>query len=172
MYAERKSDADLQTGRGASGDMCEGREKSNCCGRAITYEGSDLYSIMRACGRYLYHCAGRGAGQGRILAILLERKSMTQKELLEMLQIQPGSMSEILTKLEEKGLIMRRRDEEDRRRSVLELTEAGVELALYQKRYSEGRPSFDVLTENEQEELKGMLTRLLESWLGKESVGE
>ncbi len=147
--------------------MCEHREKPGCCGRTNGYDRDDLYSVMRSCGRYLYHCAGRGAGQGRILAILLERKSMTQKELMELLQIQPGSMSEILTKLEEKGLILRRRDEEDRRRSVLELTDAGTELALHQARYSEGRPSFDVLTEDEQEELKGMLVKLLENWLGQ-----
>lgn len=87
---------------------------------------------------------------------------MTQKELQEVLQIQPGSMSEILAKLEEKGLIVRNKDDEDKRRSVLTLTEAGRESV---KEIQENeKPLFGALDENEQEELKKLLGKLLESW--------
>lgn len=133
-------------------------------GRELSYEEDNLYSLMRACGHHLYVRSGRSAGQGRILAILLERSSMTQKELQDILQIQPGSISEILMKMEEKGLIRRKKDSEDRRRSVLELTEYGREEALLQERQENGSPTFGALSEEEQEELKKMLWKLLESW--------
>lgn len=87
---------------------------------------------------------------------------MTQKELQEILQIQPGSMSELLAKLEEKGLILRRKDEEDKRRSILTLTEAGQTVAKEQQR--EEKPLFEALDETEQEELKNLLGKLLDSW--------
>lgn len=87
---------------------------------------------------------------------------MTQKELQEILQIQPGSMSELLAKLEEKGLILRRKDDEDKRRSILTLTEAGQTAAKEQQ--GEEKPLFGALDETEQEELKNLLGKLLDSW--------
>ena len=120
--------------------------------------------MMRACGYHLYVRSGREAGQGRILAILLDRKSMTQKELQDILRIQPGSVSEILTKMEEKGLIRRQKDEGDRRRSVIELTEGGHDAAVRKEQQEDGTPTFAALSEQEQEEMKKMLAKLLESW--------
>ena len=143
-----------------------GTKRPHGCGRGreLSYEKDNLYSLMRACGHHLYVRSGRSAGQGRILAILLERSSMTQKELQDILRIKPGSMSEILAKMEEKGLIRRQKDTEDRRKSVLELTEYGRDEALLQERQGDGSPTFGALSEEEQEELKKMLWKLLESW--------
>lgn len=87
---------------------------------------------------------------------------MNQKELQEILQIQPGSMSELLAKLEEKELILRRKDDEDKRRSILTLTEAGKTAAMEQQ--GEEKPLFGALDESEQEELKRLLGKLLDSW--------
>ena len=144
-------------------DAAVGSAPCRRCG-ALAYEKDNLYSMMRACGHHLYIRSGRSAGQGRILAILLERSSMTQKELQDILGIQPGSISEILAKMEEKSLIRRQRDDEDRRRSVIELTVTGREEAELQERQDDGSPTFGVLSQQEQEELKAMLWKLLESW--------
>ena len=81
---------------------------------------------------------------------------MTQKELQDILRIQPGSVSEILTKMEEKGLIRRQKDEGDRRRSVIELTEGGHDAAVRQEQQEDGTPTFAALSEQEQEEMKKM----------------
>ena len=145
--------------RGKKHDLCRGP----------CYNKDNLYSLMRACGRHLYHCA-KGSGQGKILAILSEREKMTQKELQEILQIQSGSMSEIITKLEEKGLLRRRRDEDDKRRSVLELTDAGRESALNYVMHRDESSFFHVLKEEEQEELRNLLGRLLEDWKQEEQA--
>lgn len=157
--------------------MAKGRafvREENCtrekCGEVnLVYDKDNLYSLMRTCGRYLYLRSGKGAGQGRILAILMNRKKMTQKELQDILRIQPGSMSEILAKLEEKGLIRRGKDDEDKRRCILELTDAGAEAARLQEKQEDGHPTFGVLKEAEQEELKKLLGKLLEYWLGNQN---
>lgn len=134
-------------------------------GMPLIYDKEDLHSLMRTCGRYLYLRSGTGGGQGRILAILLNRKSMTQKELLAVLGVRPGSLSEILAKLEEKGLIRRRKDEADKRRCILELTEAGVDAAMFREKEEDGRPAFGALNGEEQADLKRLLRKLLEDWI-------
>ncbi len=147
-------------------DSCTDANPSPCrrgCG-GLAYEKDNLYSMMRACGHHLYIRSGRSAGQGRILAILLERSSMTQKELQEILQIQPGSISEILAKMEEKSLIRRQKSDGDRRRSVIELTATGRGEAELQERQDDGSPTFGALSEQEQKTLKSILWKLLESW--------
>lgn len=134
-------------------------------GRDFFCDQDDLYSLLRTCGHYLYHRFGKNMGQGRILAILSERESMTQKELQEMLRIQPGSATEILTKLEEKGMIRRKRDQEDKRRCIIELTEDGREAFNSRRQQEEERSQlFASLDETEQEELKKLIRKLLESW--------
>ncbi len=143
------------------GEGCEHKHKH---GRGLCYEKDNLYGMMRACGHYLYHRSGSGAGQGKILAILSQRESMTQKELQEMLQIQPGSMSEILTKLEEKGLILRKKHDDDRRMSVLVLTDAGKDVAENQRQQEDEASLFAALEDAEREELKKLLGKLLDSW--------
>jgi DNA-binding MarR family transcriptional regulator len=86
---------------------------------------------------------------------------MTQRELQDLLQIQPGSLSEVLTKLETKGMIVRSRDEEDRRRSILTLTETGRKAA---EQKEERASLFAALSLQEQEELQQLLGKLLDSW--------
>ena len=46
------------------------------------------------------------SSQSRILIVLREHEGMTQKELTDHLHVQPGSASEILSKMEQSGLIM------------------------------------------------------------------
>ena len=67
---------------------------------------------------------GKGS-QSRILIIMSEVQTMTQRELTERLGIQPGSASEVIGKLESAGLLKRTPSEEDRRTSDIRLTDAG-----------------------------------------------
>ena len=103
-------------------------------------------------------------GQGSILTILSEKESMSQKELQDILRIQPGSLSEILTKLEQKGMITREKDEEDKRKSVISLTEAGKAAVHEQTPRMDEKEMFDVLSEEEQTELKRLLKKLISFW--------
>ncbi|MEY9863849.1 DNA-binding MarR family transcriptional regulator [Catenulispora sp. GAS73] len=67
------------------------------------------------------------------LARLDRNGPATAAELARVEQISPQAMGITLAALEERGLVERRRDEEDRRRSVTVVTEAGRE-ALRLKR--------------------------------------
>ncbi len=93
---------------------------------------------------------------------------MTQKELQEALGIQPGSASEILSKLEARGLVGRQRDEQDKRKVVLRITEAGRAGAQACSDEKKGRNLYEGLSSEEQESLKELLTKLLNSWYNQE----
>lgn len=123
-----------------------------------------LDGLLHACGHFLHHRGRRGGGQKGILFILSEKKEMSQKELQDVLQIQPGSLSEILLKLEHKGFITREKDADDRRKSVISLTETRREVLKDQTPRIEEGKMFDVLDEEEQKELKRLLKKLLDAW--------
>lgn len=122
-----------------------------------------LYALMRACGHVLYHQGGRKSGQGRILRIFSHCESMSQRELQEILGIQTGSLSEILAKMESAGLIERERDETDRRRSIVRLTQTGRDRAG-KCRAGEHPDMFSALNEEQKNQLKELLSILLADW--------
>lgn len=130
----------------------------------MAFDEDNLESLMRACGHFLYHRGQRGGGQGGILSILNKKDHISQKELQDMLRIQPGSLSEILMKLEQKGLIVREKDAQDRRKSILYLTEAGKAAIKEQRPRMEEQQLFDALNDEEKEQLKGLLKKLIASW--------
>ena len=90
-----------------------------------------------------------------------------QKELQDLLGIQAGSMSEIAAKLEGKGLIVRVRSEEDRRKVFLSITEQGRAWAAQgdethiRRRRAE---LFAALTDEEQGTLEALLDKLSADW--------
>lgn len=119
----------------------------------------DLSHIMRS----LYE--GK-ASQKRILMILNRTGKITQRDLTERLEIQPGSASEILSKLENAGLILRTQNEADRRTADVCLTDAGRELAAEalaqrQKRHEE---MFSCLSDEERQELLSLLEKVCADW--------
>ena len=65
---------------------------------------NDLTSQLIKCGQILMHKTGKKRGQENILEILFQYESMSQKQLQEVLGIEAGSLSEILSKLEEKEM--------------------------------------------------------------------
>ena len=66
-----------------------------------------------------------GQGQARILAYLSSHSSVTQKEIADSCMLDVTTMSRVLNKMEEMGLISRRRDPGCRRAYQIGLTEAG-----------------------------------------------
>lgn len=87
-----------------------------------------------------------GQGQPRILKNLLKKDHVTQKELADICHLDVTTMSRTLDKLEQKGWLCRKRDENCRRSYRIILTEAGREKA--------------------REVVKGMLFRDEAAWKG------
>ena len=88
---------------------------------------------------------------------------MQQQEIQEMLHVRPGSVSEVITKLENKGLVERKKNEEDQRRIVLAITDEGRQ-ACSESSEEENDELFAVLNDEQKEELKKTLKALLENW--------
>lgn len=62
------------------------------------------------------------------MLVLWEHKAMTVKALGQELYLDSGTLTPLLKKLEEKGLVTRRRSEQDERNLIVTLTEKGEAL--------------------------------------------
>lgn len=113
--------------------------------------------------KFLYE--GRGS-QKRILIILREVGSITQRELTERLGIKPGSASEVIAKLEHAGLIRRISSEEDRRTTIISLTEEGEKRAVeaQEQRKQRHEQMFFALSDNEKTQLLSLLEKVNADW--------
>ena len=104
--------------------------------------------------------------QSRILMILRLQGAVTQKMLIQILHIQPGSASEILKKMEKAGLIIRVPNEMNRRASDIVLTRQGrsVSEKLIEQRRGRYQEMMACLSEDEKVSLFSMLDRMKEDW--------
>lgn len=62
------------------------------------------------------------------MLVLWETPSMTSKQIGKRLRLDSGTLTPVLKKLEQRGLILRRRDASDERNLLVELTEEGSAL--------------------------------------------
>lgn len=106
------------------------------------------------------------ASQKRVLIILKRHPCITQKELTERLAIQPGSVSELLSKLEKSGLILRTPGRSDRRTSDITLTAEGAKAAqeALNQRKKRHEEWFSCMTEEEKRQLLNQLEKLSADW--------
>ncbi|MGM9538735.1 MAG: MarR family winged helix-turn-helix transcriptional regulator [Candidatus Onthomonas sp.] len=146
---------------------CGKGEKHGRRDRRWQAEDDSLSGLLRRCGHVLHH-QGKAHGQSRVLKILSEEKQMSQKDLQDALGIRPGSVSELISKLEDKGLLRREKDDQDKRKAVLVLTPAGAEAAKVMPESEEKEHLYDALTQEEQETLRLLLKKLTASWAEKE----
>ncbi|MCD7882247.1 MAG: MarR family transcriptional regulator [Lachnospiraceae bacterium] len=140
----------------ASGESLSGEQQARL---------DTLSDLMNYTCHFVHHYSGR-RGQGKILGLLSRQGPVTQHDLQNQLCIQSGSVSEILTKLENAGFITRTKDETDRRRCIIAITDAGrkdLEEHDLMHRRKQGRLYRD-LTDEEQEELIRILRKLHQSW--------
>ena len=131
----------------------------------------DLYRALLRVSHLLRHGHGEpelkmDPGQQRALAALSRRGSMPQRELLEEMGLARATLSELLTRLEEKGLIERVRSKEDRRAIVITLTEkgraAGKKVAGIESDIAD--EAFSPLSAAQKDDMKSMLDEILQSW--------
>lgn len=145
-------------GRGTKADRSKHYQEADIPQKLII-NLRDINHVMRS----LYE--GRGS-QKRILIVLQETGTITQRELTERLGIQPGSASEVIAKLEDAGNILRIPSESDRRTMDIALTEQGRSLAeiLLTQREKRHEEMFSCLSEEEKNALLGLLEKINEDW--------
>ncbi len=88
---------------------------------------------------------------------------MSQSNVQEALGIRPGSASELISKLEDRGMLVRARDGADKRKILLSLTSAGLEFDAAQTAEVLAE-RYGALSGEEQETLIGLLEKLLANW--------
>jgi DNA-binding MarR family transcriptional regulator len=120
---------------------------------------------MRACAHILRHRKGKDSQQ-RILAVLIERGMMSHRDLTEILDVRSASVSEILSKVEANGFILRSKNEVDKRNVDVALTESGhAEAARIDACQGElVQQMFSCLTAEEKTTLAALLEKLLTGW--------
>ena len=119
------------------------------------------------CGHYMHFHGGGVSGKAPIICLLAKQPGgeMSQQELGMHFDLKPGSLSEILSKLELNGLIERSRNPKDRRQLTIRLTETGRENARIDQAAIRFREqAFGALTHDEREQLAEMLEKIRVTW--------
>ncbi len=98
----------------------------------------------------------------RALGVLMHHGVMRLSELSDHLRIAPRSTTEVVDALEERGLVERRADPNDRRATLVALTDSGTSTgtAIQVARTAEAERFFGGLTASEQATLATILRKL------------
>ncbi|GFH40647.1 MarR family winged helix-turn-helix transcriptional regulator [Lactococcus insecticola] len=137
----------------------------------MSEETEALFSKVKILGGMTRHFAyeGRGARNGqtattqqKVINILSKEDGITQGFLAELLDIKPSSLAEIIKKLENKGLIRRESDDNDKRIKLVYLTAAGRDQVTQSQNLSEN--FFAGLSESDRATFEGLIDKLIAGW--------
>ena len=114
------------------------------------------------------HCRkhDRGFGRERVLSVIGSYEDgVRQKVLTEELRINPSSVSEMISKLENDGYVKRTVDPTDKRATLISLTELGEARAaeIQDEKNEKLDKAFSNLTDDEKEQLITLLEKLTEA---------
>lgn len=98
-----------------------------------------------------------------LLLTISSREGIHQKELAEMMHVNPSSMSEFINKLEDEEYIIRSVDPEDKRATLITLTEKGSARAaeIRDEREERFNDLFGSLSEEEKIQLNDLLGKII-----------
>lgn len=107
-----------------------------------------------------------GAARFRLLAALRDRGGLSVSEIAELIGVDQPRASRLVNESAERGLITRRADERDARRSVVELTELGRSIlsTTTESRRTAVADAVAGFTAEETATLAALLTRFVENW--------
>ena len=125
------------------------------------------------CAHKLHH-AQKYPGQGRILTLLMEKGTMTQRELITVTGRRSATLSEQLENMEHAGYITRKRNEQDKRNVDVTLTEAGMAAAEDAAEFREAlsHDLFDQFSEADKKQFDLLLDKMSQQLQGRETERE
>lgn len=138
----------------------------NACVPQVPDKNRQLLRNIRALGRTIRALSEGRASQKRILRLIEESGCITQHALTGRLGVQPGSVSEVIGKLEASGLVVRTPNPADRRTSDIRLTAQGLAQAQLATQQAQERRQemFACLSQDEKDVLLGLLEKLNADW--------
>lgn len=126
----------------------------------------ELINILRKCSHFLYHRANRQIGKESALLALLKHQPLTQTELGKIVNVRASSVSELVSKMENEGLILKKRARLDSRSFSITLTHEGLVKANEVEgiHNDEAMRLLGFLDHDERETLARILNKLLSLW--------
>ncbi len=134
---------------------------------------NELYRTLHRLNRQMhrsYHREGHGRGgvyhgQANLLLLIHQNDGASQRDLAEQMDVRSSSMTEMLTKLEQNKLLVRKQDDKDQRVMRIYLTEEGKAAAekIAESKDILAKSFFSALTEEEQEQLLILTKKLCAS---------
>ncbi|MBR3563576.1 MAG: winged helix DNA-binding protein [Clostridia bacterium] len=105
--------------------MCDIDEELN------TGNGRDdeLIKAIREARSFLHMLYDGNGSQKNLLMYLLENGPVTQRVLTDTMGVKPSSMSEIISKLEKSGLVVKTPDPKEYRTRIVSITDDGIRVA-------------------------------------------
>jgi DNA-binding MarR family transcriptional regulator len=99
----------------------------------VSEESMKLFVELHRLGRQMHrfsHKISHGenhfmGGQSRMLTIVAENEGITQRQLAEILDVRPASMTVMIGKMELFGLVERKQDDKDQRVMHIYITDSG-----------------------------------------------
>jgi DNA-binding MarR family transcriptional regulator len=106
---------------------------------------------------------GMHRAQAALLCRLFVQDGMTQSELADQLSVQGATVTNMLQRMEETGLVRRRRDDDDNRLVRVNLTEAGREreLAITDQFVKLEHAVFEDISDDDRVRLRRLLNQML-----------
>jgi MarR family transcriptional regulator, organic hydroperoxide resistance regulator len=113
----------------------------------------------------LFEEIGVFRGQPPLLHKLWDNEGSTQSELAESLHMAPATITKMLQRMQQSGLVERRPDPADQRVSRVFLTDAARDLkeVIQAREQQVGQEMLDGFTREEREQLAGFLARMREN---------
>jgi len=104
-------------------------------------------------------------GQSGILHVLWQEEGIAQSEIAQQTWVRPATMTNALQRMEQVGLVERRPDPQDQRRSLVYLTQAGRELEgpVRQALANVDGEILDGFSSDEEALLRSFLERIVQS---------
>lgn len=125
-----------------------------------------LHRLIRIIHRLSHHAMRQRGGlyhqQAHLLHLVAQNDGSNQRDLAEQMDVRPSSMTEMLTKLEQAGLIIRKQDEQDQRVMRIYLTDAGKQAAEESTLRNDDfiAAFFNGLTEEEKTQMLALIEKL------------
>ena len=107
--------------------------------------------------------------QAALLCRLFNQDGLTQSELADQLSVQAATVTNMLQRMEETGLVRRRRDDDDNRLVRVNLTEAGREReqAVVNQFIKLEQTVFDGISADDRVQLRQLLNQMLHNMTAK-----
>jgi DNA-binding MarR family transcriptional regulator len=141
---------------------------------SLGYLIADTGRLIRKAFDERARAIGITRSQWRLLANLLRRPGLKQTQLADLLEVEPISLSRMVDRLQDAGMVERRADPNDRRAWCLFLTEKAEPLILQLRSVSDGlhEQALAGFVEAEREILDELLERIRANLNGDDDAPE